>query len=89
VVHHYLANLDWSFPEKRDYEDESQGETDTLTKATPKVVAGYTAQAFEQENIEWDWSTVVDIYYNRNIYTVSYDADWWTTPTEEKLVFGA
>ena len=88
VVHHYLANLDWSFPAKRDYEDESQGETDTLTKAAPKVVAGYTAQAFEQENIEWDWSTIVNIYYDRNIYTVSYDADWWTTPTEERMIFG-
>ena len=88
VVHHYLANLDWSFPAKRDYEDESQGETDTPTKAAPKVVAGYTAQAFEQENIEWDWSTVVNIYYDRNIYTVSYDANWWTTPTEERMIFG-
>ena len=48
------------------------GTTDTLTAAAAKTVAGFTAQSFQQKNIAGDGSTVVDIYYNRNSYTVTY-----------------
>ena len=48
------------------------GTTDTLTEAAAKTVAGFTAQSFQQKNIAGDGSTVVDIYYNRNSYGVSY-----------------
>lgn len=49
------------------------GETDTDTGAAPNSYQGFTAQASSQENINGDGSTVVEIYYDRNIHTVTWN----------------
>ena len=50
------------------------GTSDTQTIAEEKIFAGYELrEAVAQKNIEADVSTVVDIYYNRNNYTITFE----------------
>ncbi|MGB4313342.1 MAG: VWA domain-containing protein, partial [Natronincolaceae bacterium] len=52
--------------------DNLTGTTGDLTAATAKTYIGFTVQAFTQETIAADGSTVVKIYYDRNSYTLTY-----------------
>ena len=73
VRHHFQNILDDAYDADTAMLSEMlSGTTDTLTAAAAKTVAGFTAQSFQQKNIAGDGSTVVDIYYNRNSYTVTY-----------------
>ena len=54
--------------------DELEGTTDTLTLAVAKEYEGFTVQGFSQEKIKGDESTVIKIYYDRNVYTMNYYA---------------
>ena len=73
VRHHFQNILDDAYDADTAMLSETlSGTTDTLTAAAAKTVAGFTAQSFQQKNIAGDGSTVVDIYYNRNSYGVSY-----------------
>jgi len=47
------------------------GTTGELTQATANTYTGFTAQSFEQKTILGGGNTVIDILYNRNIYTVN------------------
>ena len=51
------------------------GTTGTLTSAEAKAeyAASHDVQSFSQVTIQADGSTVVEIYYNRNQYTVTFD----------------
>jgi uncharacterized repeat protein (TIGR02543 family) len=71
TVKHYQQNLEDGGYELTDT-DNMSGTTGELTKAAAKVYPGFTAQYFEQKPIAPDGSTVVDIYYTRNSYTVTY-----------------
>ena len=51
------------------------GMTQTNTQAAKKIYTGFTAKNFEQATIAADGSTVVKIYYDRNKYTVYFDAN--------------
>ena len=48
------------------------GTTDSETLAVAKSYDGFEAKSFEQKVILADGSTVIDIYYTRNIYTVTF-----------------
>ncbi|RJW04142.1 hypothetical protein DWW15_00890 [Subdoligranulum sp. AF14-43] len=73
VRHHFQNILDDAYDADTAMLSETlSGTTDTLTAAAAKTVAGFTAQSFQQKNIAGDGSTVIDIYYNRNSYTVTY-----------------
>ena len=73
VRHHFQNILDDAYDADTAMLSETlSGTTDTLTAAAAKTVAGFMAQSFQQKNIAGDGSTVVDIYYNRNSYGVSY-----------------
>lgn len=48
------------------------GTTDTQTSAAANSYTGFTAQTISQQNIAADGSTVVNVYYNRNLHTVTY-----------------
>lgn len=48
------------------------GTTDTDTLAIAKDYEGFTAQEIIQTNINGDGSTVIDIYYIRNLYNISF-----------------
>ncbi len=71
TVKHYKANLDGSYNATADATDSMTGITGELTAAEAKTYEGFTAQTFEQIAIAGDGSTVVDIYYTRNIYTLT------------------
>lgn len=46
----------------------------TLSEAKAKEIPGFTAQPFEQVIVNGDGSTTIDIYYNRNPVTLTFDA---------------
>ena len=52
--------------------------TGSATQASAKTYAGFTSQSFSQATVSGNGSTVVKIYYNRNPYTVTFDANGGT-----------
>jgi len=74
TVEHYLQNLsDDGYTIDAGATEKKQGTTGELTSAEAKTTyTGFTAQTFAQKTIAADGSTVVQIYYNRNSYTVTY-----------------
>ena len=75
--------------------DEMTGTTGAKTKAAAKSATGFTAKPFEQADIAADGSTVVGIYYDRNVHTVSYrykgkvPAGASTLPDPQEYRYGA
>ncbi len=65
--------------------DEKQpGASGAQTAATAKSYRGFTAQTITQETIAGDGSTIVNVYYKRNIYEVKfYSYSGWFTSSEE------
>lgn len=57
------------------------GTTDATTAAAAKSYTGFTAKGITQETIAPDGSTVVDVYYDRNIITLTINLDGGTTTT--------
>lgn len=53
--------------------DDSSGTTGELTSATPFDYIGFTAQPINQKSIAADGSTTVEVYYDRNEYTLAYE----------------
>ena len=70
------------------YESETlTGTTGLQTEAAAKNYAGVTPQSFSQTAIAGDGSTVVNIYYTRNLYTVTWDVEGVTST--ENYRYGA
>lgn len=62
------------------YETETKtGGTDAQTAAASKSYPGFTAQTITQQTINGDGSTIVNVYYKRNVYEVKFyvDKGWW------------
>ena len=55
--------------------EEKNGSTDSETLATPKEYTGFIAQSIEQGTILPDGSTVVKVYYDRKVFTLTFDND--------------
>lgn len=72
TVKHYQQNLNDDDYTLADTESDKTGTTGELTNATAKNYEGFTAKSFDQQTIVADGSTVVDIYYDRNTYSVTY-----------------
>lgn len=76
TVQHMIENAD-----NDDYslkETEIQyGQTEALTRATAKKYDGFTAQAITQETINGDGSTMVQVYYKRKVYSVTFWSIKW------------
>ncbi|WP_419062966.1 InlB B-repeat-containing protein [Hominenteromicrobium sp.] len=70
-------------------ETETQkGKTGSETKAAAKKYDGFTAETITQQTIAGDGSTIVNVYYKRNVYDVkfySYSSGWgWEySPSQE------
>jgi len=80
TVNHHFETLSGG------YETESEnliGTTDTATSAGQRNVDGFTAQSFGQKGINGDGTTVIDIYYLRNSYTVTYK-----DTLDESIIYG-
>lgn len=72
-VEHYKQNLD-NDDYIKDTIETLTGTTDTLSSAATKPFEGFTSLTFSQKNIEPDGSTVIEIYYNRNTITYTFNA---------------
>ena len=84
VQHHYETLTDG-------YDVETvrmTGTTGEQTMAVVKDKAGFTAGTVTQTTIAADGSTVVKIYYTRNSYTLTVDADNGTAVSKETYKFG-
>ena len=52
--------------------EKKTGATNSTTNAKAKSYSGFTAQAIEQKTIAGDGSTIVNVYYKRNVYSVKF-----------------
>ena len=83
TVIHWLENADND--EYSIKKSESKiGTAGNPTAATAKSYDGFTAQAITQKVIAGDGSTIVNVYYKRNVYTVKfYSYSSWVSRSEE------
>ena len=63
--------------------EEKSGETGAPTSAAAKSYEGFTAQTITQQTINGDGSTIVNVYYKRNVYdvkffTIKYEGGWFS-----------
>lgn len=65
------------------------GKTGDKTKASAKTYEGFTAHNFSQSNISANGNTVIEIYYSRNIITLTFSANGgtWTDGTVGDKIF--
>ena len=71
VVNHYQQDLEGDGYTLADTENKT-GTTGRATNAVAKSYTGFTVQPFQQLTIKGDGTTEVNIYYNRNTFTVTY-----------------
>ncbi len=83
TVQHMIENADNNDYSLKETETK-RGQTGALTRATAKKYDGFTAQAITQETINGDGSTMVKVYYKRNVYSVTF----WSIKWEGGLFFG-
>ena len=83
TVIHWLENADddgYSY----DKSEKKTGMTGTKANAKAKSYEGFTAQPVTKKTIKGDGSTIVSVYYKRNVYDVKfYSYSSWFTPSKE------
>lgn len=83
TVIHWLENADddgYSY----DKSEKKTGMTGTKANANAKSYEGFTAQPVTKKTIKGDGSTIVSVYYKRNVYDVKfYSYSSWSTPSKE------
>ena len=72
TVIHWQENADDNGYSYVTSDEKQPGASGTQTAATAKSYPGFTAQTITQETIAGDGSTIVSVYYKRNIYTVTF-----------------
>lgn len=84
TVIHWQENADNNEYALRESEEKS-GATGAPTSAAAKSYQGFTAQTITQQTINGDGSTIVNVYYKRNVYEVKFyvDKGWWSYNWEE------
>ncbi|MBO4859538.1 MAG: InlB B-repeat-containing protein [Treponema sp.] len=70
--------------------DTLTGTTTTQTNAVAKAYTGFNSKSFEQTTIAANGSSVVKIYYDRNLITYTFNANGgnWSGDTSNKTVSG-
>ena len=74
TVIHWQENAnddDYSYAES----EPMTGATGAQTSAAAKSYPGFTAQTIAQQTIAGDGSTIVNVYYERNVYTITFHLD--------------
>ena len=71
TVIHWLENADDNEYSYRESETRT-GSTGAQTSAAAKSYTGFTAQTIAQQTIAGDGSTIVSVYYKRNVYNVQF-----------------
>ncbi|WP_438433683.1 InlB B-repeat-containing protein [Gorillibacterium sp. sgz500922] len=74
TVNHYQETVDGGYSAAPTVET-LNGPTGGTTNAVAKSYPGFTAETFTQATIAADGSTVVNIHYARNLYTISFVID--------------
>lgn len=83
TVIHWQENADDDGYSSKDIEKKT-GATNSTTNAKAKSYSGFTAQTIEQKTIAGDGSTIVNVYYKRNVYDVKfYSYSGWFSSSEE------
>jgi uncharacterized repeat protein (TIGR02543 family) len=88
TVNHYQQNIadnDYTLYETQDLEGT------TNANVTPDVnsYTGFTAPSTQTVNIKADGSTVVNYYYTRNSYTLTFDANGGDGGVQDSIKYGA
>ncbi|MGO5373349.1 InlB B-repeat-containing protein, partial [Holdemanella porci] len=83
TIIHWLENADddgYSY----DKSENKTGLTGTEVNATAKSYEGFTAQPVAKKTVKGDGSTIVSVYYKRNVYEVQFYSyttyNWWGRP---------
>ena len=83
TVIHWQENADDNEYSSKDIEKKT-GATNSRTNAKAKSYSGFTAQAITQKTIAGDGSTIVNIYYKRDVYDVKfYSYSSWVSSSKE------
>ena len=85
----YLQNVEGGDNYTLDEEISKIGTTDWHTDYYADSLTGFTLQPYEQKNIDGDGSCALDIYYDRNPYTVTYELNGGSGLQIEQLLYGA
>ena len=88
TVEYYQMNVDGNGYTKVETENKS-GKTGTQTTVQAKEYEGFTAQTITQQTIKGDGTTVVEVKYERNQYTLTFDADGGNGGTSTSVYYGA
>ena len=72
TVIHWLENADDDGYSADTAVDTKYGKTGTDTAASARSYTGFTAQTITQKTIAGDGSTIVSVYYKRNVYSVKF-----------------
>ena len=87
TVKHFLQNLTGDGYDEQTADSESKvGDAGEATAAEAKAYTGFTAQTVTQGTITTDGNTVVNVYYTRNGYTVTFDVNG--TKSEQIVKYG-
>ena len=89
-VRHWQQNIDDD--EYTEVEADKQtlaGISDENTNASANTYEGFTAKTFTQKTIQADGSTIVDIYYDRNTYEVSFNTRGGSTVAAQTIRYQA
>ena len=89
TVKHFKQNLDGeSYPVTPSETETGSGTEGLDTQAAAKNYEGFTAQDFSQQKILSNNATVINIYYTRNNYTITWKKDSETLATNSNCLFG-
>ena len=75
TVIHWLENADDDGYSYKEYETKSGTAGELTEDAVDKSYEGFTLDKVEQKEIAGDGSTIVNVYYKRNVYTVTFVSD--------------
>lgn len=91
TVKHWQQNIENDeYTEVTADQETKQGTTATATAAAAKSYTGFTALPITQETIAGEGTTVVNIYYDRKTYTITWvDGNGTTIKTDANVKYGA
>ena len=72
TVIHWQENADDNGYSYAESDEDQPGASGAQTAATAKSYLGFTAQAIEQKTIAGDGSTIVNVYYKRNVCEIKF-----------------
>lgn len=89
TVNHYQQNLDWStYPETPTLSESLSAIAWTVVSPMTQSYTWFTSPSAQTVTIDQSW-IVVDYYYTRNSYTLSFNTNWWSSAPSETVYYWA